>query len=65
MEVSFKNDNVTVIGNMIVFGEGSDWIVRDARTTNPGDDWQEWFGKRNEAEEYAASFPIDRARKPL
>lgn len=53
---TFKSDYVTVYNDkseVIVFGEGSDWIVRFARATNFRDNWRKWFGKRELAEQFA------------
>lgn len=55
MEI-LRTDYLTVYrdkSEVIVFGDGSDWIVRYSRTSNTREGWQKWFGKRELAEEFA------------
>jgi hypothetical protein len=60
----FESDYCTVFrgeSEVLVYGSGSDWIVRYANATNGSAGWSEWFGYRGNAEiaaEALASKPF-------
>ena len=52
----FKSDYCTVFvdkSEVIVYGSGSDWMVRYANTTNSDQSWCLWFAHRADAESRA------------
>lgn len=58
-----RTPNLTLFrgrSEVMVFGDGVDWIVRYTSTTSPKDSWRKWFGGRDLAE----TFAKDTASKP-
>lgn len=44
---------------VIVYGEGSDWMLQYARITNHCDGWRRWFAHRADAEEKAREVALE------
>lgn len=64
-EVTHRGDFITVYkgaSEVMVYGNGSDWMIQCTRVTSHFPGWRTWFGSRELAEEAAmlrASRPYD------
>jgi hypothetical protein len=63
VQETHRGDNITVFrgqSELIVYGEGSDWMIQYSRITNHCDGWRRWYAHRDDAEAKAREV----ARKP-
>jgi hypothetical protein len=59
MSEIFRTDYLTVYSGkseVIVYGDGSNWIVQYSNVTNPVVGWRQWFWTRELAEEDAKTL---------
>jgi len=64
----YRYDYTTVfcgVSEVIVYGSGSDWIVRHSLTTNTKTGWCRWFDSRDAAEEFAENLSNEPYQGPI
>jgi hypothetical protein len=53
VQATHRGDGITVYrgqSEVIVYGDGCDWMIQYARTTNHRSGWRRWYARRENAE---------------